>query len=193
MHQADAMTGARTGHDRGSFGVDRVGQLPLRLGPVDRVVGRAVEHDLRPQAAQQAIDRVRVEDGNFFAREARIRSDQRGKVRTELPPGPQDDRPQSSCLANPECAINNVVISRSGAGRPTRNPCAASHPASTSTASAARSWSPSATTRRPRLCPSPTAERTMAPESGSDASADTKERSILISLTGSRIRYSSEE
>jgi flavin reductase (DIM6/NTAB) family NADH-FMN oxidoreductase RutF len=62
--------------DRGSLGVDRAGRLSLRLGPVDRVVGRAVEHDLRAQAAQQRVDRVRIQDRDFFAGEAGIGADE---------------------------------------------------------------------------------------------------------------------
>ena len=50
------------------------------------------------------------------------------------------------------------------------------------------SWTPSATTVIPRLCPRSTAERTITPLSGSFIMLITKERSIFSSLIGKVLR-----
>ncbi len=55
------------------------------------------------------------------------------------------------------------------------------------------SWTPSATTVIPRLCPRSTAERTITALSGSFAMPTTKERSIFSSLTGKVLRYDMDE
>jgi hypothetical protein len=55
------------------------------------------------------------------------------------------------------------------------------------------SWTPSATTVIPRLCPRSTAERTITALSGSFAMPITKERSIFSSLTGKVLRYDMHE
>src|SRR5438094_4436371 len=202
MHQLGAVTPACQRDVARSIRVDGERRLALDLRTVDGVVGGAVEYHLGLSLGDQSVDSIPVGDGELRVRHRAAGADEAHELRAELSPGPQHegshtDSVSFSCgasassdvgSATPDCLRSSAVISLSSTGRPTRKPWAASHPASTRTASAIRSWRPSATTRRPRLWPRPTAERTIAPEAGSEARADTNERSILISFNGRRIR-----
>src|SRR6266545_526369 len=177
-----------------------VGEVGFGFGAIDGVVRGTVENKLRPPSRKQFGDRVRVVYRQFLPGHRGVRAEQADELAAQLAVGAQHDRFQSDSVSFSSsgltawgCCMSSAVISGSSRGRPTRYPWAASQPASTRTVSAIRSCRPSATTRSPRLCPRLTADRTIAAESGSDASAETKERSILISFTGSRISESSDE
>src|ERR1700694_1955488 len=148
---------ARTGdrHVEGAVRIDRERLIAIALSPVDLVVSRAVENHVGLASADQCRDRGLVRDRRLLVHYRRLRSEPADELRPQLPPGAENERFQSalsSCgSARPACCTSIAVISSSGAGRPTRKPCAASQPASTRTASAIRSCKPSATTRSPRL------------------------------------------
>src|SRR5439155_16273264 len=152
------------------------------LGSIDRVVRGTVEDNLRSCVRDRGVDALAIRDRNGFASDARLLPEQTHQLGPQLSARAEDERFQSeawsACRAVPDCCPSRAVISLASTGRPTRNPCAASHPASMRIVSATRSCRPSATTRSPRLWPRPTADRTIAAESVSDASAETNERSI---------------
>src|SRR5207244_12810247 len=115
--------------------------------------GGAVEDLFRIALSHQSVHLDHVSDRSTGMTDDAIRPQNVHELQAKLSVGAEDKSIQS--VASSACGAvgseSSAVISDSGAGLPTRKPCAASQPASISTASAIRSWSPSATTRSPRL------------------------------------------
>ena len=116
------MTGAptcgRSGGDRArAFGVDRVGQIRLVLGPVNRRVGGCGNHDVRPCRRNRRHHRARIgkievgaADGDEF--DIRQRRRTLDEAARDLAFAPGDENSQSPSLPGPP--------SRSPAYRPLR-------------------------------------------------------------------------